>query len=83
MTELFDAAAIAAQLRASSRARRRAPSYLQRRSVLDTCAFEILSLDRAGCTADEIRRWLMESKRITVHRTTIVRWLHINRLKTL
>jgi hypothetical protein len=76
----FDAVAIAAQLRAQSRARRKPPTYLQRRSVLDTCAFEILQLDRAGCTVGEIRRWLEASKRIDVHRTTVQRWLHTNRL---
>lgn len=79
----FDAVAIAEQLRAQSRARRKPLTYLQRRSVLDTFAFEILELDKAGCTVGEIRRWLETSKRIDVHRTTVQRWLQTNRLTPL
>lgn len=73
----------AEQLRAQSRARRKPLTYLQRRSVLDTCAFEILELDKAGCTVGEIRLWLETSKRIQVHRTTVQRWLQTNRLTPL
>lgn len=79
----FDAVAIAEQLRAQSRVQRKPRTYLQRRSVLDTCAFEILALDKAGCTVGEIRVWLETSKRIQVHRTTVQRWLHTNRLTPL
>lgn len=79
----FDAKAIAAALRDQSRARLKPRTYQQRRSVLDSRTFEILALDREGCTVGEIQRWLESSKGIQVHRTTVQRWLQANRIPSL
>lgn len=79
----FNAAAIAAQLRELSRTKRQPRTYQQRRSVLDSWAYEILELDKVGCTVGEIRMWLERSKRVQVHRTTVQRWLQANRLPPL
>lgn len=75
----FDAQAIAAQLKAQSAARRKPRTYNQRRSVLDEYKYELLQLDREGCSGTQLQTWLAERKQLRVERSTINRWLHRNR----
>jgi len=75
----FDAKAIAAQLKAQSAARRKPRTYSQRRSRLDDYKFELLQLDREGCSGTQLQTWLAEKKQLRVERSTINRWLHRNR----
>lgn len=55
---------------------KRPPRYYE--SQLDRYKFEILQKDQAGAKNLAIRQWL-ESKDITVHKTTLWRWLKKNR----
>ena len=75
----FDAKAVAAQLKAQSAARRKPRTYNQRRSVLDEYKYELLQLDREGCSGTQLQTWLAEKKQLRVERSTINRWLHRNR----
>lgn len=75
----FDAKAVAAQLTAQSAARRKPRTYNQRRSVLDEYKYELLQLDREGCSGTQLQTWLAERKQLRVERSTINRWLHRNR----
>lgn len=75
----FDATAVAAQLKAQSAARRKPRTYNQRRSRLDDYKFELLQLDREGCSGTQLQTWLAEKKQLRVERSTVNRWLHRNR----
>ncbi|MDE0423215.1 MAG: hypothetical protein OXK76_20285 [Gammaproteobacteria bacterium] len=70
----FDARAEAAKLKDQTKARRR---RVRRRSRLDRHGHELLALNDAGATTEELRRWLLE-RRIRVHHSTVARWLRRN-----
>lgn len=74
MSKKFDAKSELQEIH-QIRKKRRLPRYWRGRSQLDQHAAELLELNDQGASANDLRIWLQERKKLSVDRSTVCRWL--------